>query len=85
MPDIESDLREDFRDALRDVDPPVNNEIELLAALPNGVRTRFQAGDFSMSVAQLATTLTAHQDFPYESIDELVDDVIEGLKEEDLI
>lgn len=82
---VESELRAEFREALADVEPPINDRIELLAALPDGVTTRFEAEGFSMSVAELATTLNKYQDFPYKSVQELVDDVIEALEQEDLI
>ncbi len=82
---VESELRAEFREALTDVEPPITDRIELLASLPNGVTTRFEVEGFSMSVAELATTLNKYQDFPYESVEELVDDVMEALEKEDLI
>jgi hypothetical protein len=33
----------------------------------------------------LATKLSGHQDFPYEDVDTLVDDVIQGLKNEGML
>lgn len=82
---VESELRAEFQDALTDVEPPINDRIQLLSSLPEGVTTRFEAEGFSMSVAELATTLNKYQDFPYESVEELIDDVIKGLKMENLI
>jgi hypothetical protein len=34
---------------------------------------------------ELATKLSGHQEFPYESVDELVDDVMAAIKSEGLI
>jgi hypothetical protein len=34
---------------------------------------------------ELAANLSGHQEFPYESLDELVDDVMAGLKAEGML
>lgn len=85
MSETEDELREQFRDALENADFPVNSQFELLPTLPDGVHTRFEAGDVSMTVADLATVLSPYQDFPYATVDELVADVMEGLRKEDII
>ncbi|GAB6863111.1 MTH865 family protein [Haloplanus litoreus] len=83
--ELEAELREQFRSAFEDADFPVTDQMDLVPALPNGPGTRFEAGDFSVSAMELAANLDGHQEFPYESVDELVDDVIAALKAEGLL
>lgn len=85
--DLEADLREELRSALADADYPVENRMDLLPALPDGPTTRFEAGDGELrfTAMELASTLAGHQQFPYESVEALVDDIIAGLKAEDML
>lgn len=85
MADVESELRSQFTDAFEGADYPVNNPMELVPALPNGPGTRFEAGDVNITAMELATKLSDTQEFPYESVDALVDDLMDGLKQKDLI
>ncbi len=82
MADETEELREQFTEAFEGADYPVNNQMELVPALPNGPSTRFEAGDVQLTAMELATKLSSHQEFPYEDVESLVDDVIEGLKAE---
>jgi hypothetical protein len=59
--------------------------MDLVPALPNGPGTKFEAGDVSFTAMEMAAKLGGHQEFPYESAQDLVDDVIEGLKAEGMI
>jgi len=83
--DVAADLREQFRAAFENADFPVTDQMDLVPALPNGPGTRFEAGDVSFSAMELAANLDGHQEFPYESVDELVDDVMAALEAEGLI
>ena len=85
MSDVESELREQFTRAFEGADYPVSNQMDLVPALPDGIGTRFEAGDFSMTAMELGTKLSDVQDFPYDSVDEMVDDLIEGLKQKEFI
>ncbi|ELZ74120.1 MULTISPECIES: MTH865 family protein [Haloferax] len=85
MSDVESQLREQFMDAFENASFPVNNQMSLVPALPNGPGTKFEAGDTTITAMELAAKLGKHQDFPYEDAESLVDDVIAGLKEEGMI
>ena len=82
MADVEAELREQFREAFGGADFPVQNQMDLVPALPGGPSTTFEAGDVSFTAMELASKLSGHQEFPYETVDALVDDVIEGLKAE---
>jgi len=85
MTDVEAELRRQFTDAFEDAEFPVTSQMDLVPTLPDGPRTTFTAGDRTLSAMELAGTLGGHQDFPYESVESLVDDVIQGLKAEGVI
>ncbi|MFA9517695.1 MTH865 family protein [Halopenitus sp. H-Gu1] len=85
MTDVESELRAQFTEAFEDAEFPVETQMDLLPALPNGPSTTFEADDVRFSAMELATKLGGNQDFPYESLEELVDDVIEALEENGMI
>jgi hypothetical protein len=85
MASVEEDLREQFVEAFSGADYPVDSQMDLVPALPDGPGTTFEAGDFSVSAMELAAKLGGHQEFPYNDVESLVDDVIDGLKEEGLI
>jgi len=85
MTDIEAELREQFTDAFVDAEFPVTSQMDLVPALPDGPGTTFSAGDRTLSAMELASELDGHQNFPYEDIESLVDDVMAGLKAEDVI
>ncbi|ESP88972.1 MTH865 family protein [Candidatus Halobonum tyrrellensis] len=83
--DVEADLRAQFTEAFSAADYPVTSQMDLVPALPNGPGTRFEAGDTSFTAMEMAAKLGSHQEFPYEDVESLVDDVIAGLKAEDMI
>ncbi|PSP99686.1 hypothetical protein BRC89_03485 [Halobacteriales archaeon QS_4_70_19] len=76
------DLRQQFRDAFEGADYPVNSPMDLVPALPNGPGTTFESGDFSMTAMELNTKGGGNQEFPYENVDDLVDDIMEGLEDQ---
>jgi hypothetical protein len=80
-----AELREQFLDAFGGADFPVSNQMDLVPALPQGPGTRFEAGDVSVTAMELAGKLGGHQDFPYEDAESLVDDIMVGLEEEEVI
>lgn len=85
MTDVEEDLREQFLEAFSGADYPVKNQMDLVPALPGGPGTKFSAGDVSFTAMELAAKLGGHQEFPYESAEDLVEDVMAGLKAEGMI
>ncbi|WP_101296322.1 MTH865 family protein [Halegenticoccus soli] len=84
---VEAELREQLLAAFEGADYPVQNQMDLVPALPNGPGTRFKAGDgeVSFTAMEMAAKLGSHQEFPYDSAEELVDDVMDGLREEGMI
>ena len=78
------DVREQFVEAFEGADYPVNSPMDLVPALPDGPGTRFESGEFEMTAMELNTKLSGGE-FPYESVEEFVDDVMARLDEQDLI
>jgi len=78
------DLRQQMIDAFEGADYPINSPMDLVPALPDGPSTRFESGDFSMTAMELNTKLDG-SDFPYDSPEDFVDDVMAELEEKDLI
>lgn len=82
MSDIdEADLRDQLTTAFEGAEYPVSNAIDLVPALPNGPGTRFESGEFSMTAMELNMKLPSG-DFPYDSVEDLVDDIMENLRDE---
>ncbi|MFC6719286.1 MTH865 family protein [Natrialbaceae archaeon GCM10025810] len=81
-PDVD-EVRRQLIDAFEGADYPVSNPMELLPALPNGPATTFESGDFEMSVMELQSASGGgmQERFPYDSPEEIADDVIEGLQD----
>ena len=77
------DLRQQLIDAFEGADYPINSPMDLLPALPDGPGTKFESGEFSMTAMELNTKLGG--DFPYESAEAFVDDVMAQLEEQDLL
>ena len=76
-------LREQFTEAFEDADYPISSPMDLVPALPSGPSTTFESGEFSMTAMELNTKLDG--EFPYESVDAFVDDVMTSLEDRDLI
>ena len=85
MSSVESELREQFTEAFAGANYPITGQMDLVPALPDGPGTTFTAGDRTLSAMELAANLSGHQDFPYENVESLVDDAIDGLKTEGVI
>ena len=83
--DVEADLREQFTDAFSGADFPVSSQMDLVPALPQGPGTKFEADDVRFTAMELASKISTHQDFPYEDVETLVDDVIAGLRAEGML
>ena len=75
------ELREQMMDAFEGADYPINSPMDLVPALPQGPGTTFESGDFSMTAMELNTKLGGG-DFPYESAEAFVDDVMGQLEDQ---
>jgi len=85
MSDVRAELRAQFLDAFGGADFPVDNQMDLVPALPNGPGTKFEAGDVSFTAMELAAKLGSEQEFPYDDVESLADDILDGLEAKGLI
>lgn len=82
--DTEADLREQMIAAFEGADYPISSPMDLVPALPDGPGTRFESGEFSMTAMELNMKLGSG-DFPYDSVEGFVDDLLAQLNEQDLM
>lgn len=78
----EAEIRAQMVEAFEDAEYPISSPMDLVPALPNGPGTTFESGEFSMTAMELNTKLSGGE-FPYESVDAFVDDIIDELKAND--
>lgn len=82
MADVDKDdLHEQFIEAFEGADYPISSPMDLVPALPQGPSTSFESGDFSMTAMEMNTKLPS-ADFPYDTVDAFVDDIMEALEDE---
>jgi len=78
----EAEIRAQMTEAFEGAEYPISSPMDLVPALPNGPGTKFESGDFSMTAMELNTKLSGGE-FPYDSVDAFVDDIIKQLKAKD--
>lgn len=76
------ELRKVFEDKLSEVDFPVSSKMTLAMQLSSGPSTTFEIDNLSISAMELATIASSELEFPYNDVDELVDDSIGALENE---
>jgi len=84
MTDPAEQLREELERVFTRADYPVEDPMELVPALPDGPSTTFEAGDVSVGVMEFGTEYADYQTYPYETADALVDDLMNGFRQEGL-
>ena len=78
-------LRAELERVFSRADYPVEEPMDLVPALPDGPGTTFEAGDVSVGVMELGGTYAEYQTYPYETVDDLVADLMEGFRAEGLL
>lgn len=81
----EEKLREQFTEVFGEANYPLESPFKLIPLLPDGIRTTFESEDVVIPAIDLGMVYGDYQDYPYESVESLVDDLIHGLKSEDVI
>lgn len=81
----EEKIRDQMLKVFSQADYPISSPMDLLGVLPDGPSTMFEADDFSITAMELNTKGASQTNFPYDSADDFVEDVIAGLKEEGLL
>ena len=76
------EVREQFVEAFEGADYPVNSPMDLVPALPNSPGTTFDIGDETITAMELNQEASSQGEYPYDSVDELVDDLMDGLEDE---
>ncbi|MBB6646279.1 MTH865 family protein [Halobellus ruber] len=84
MPDTAEQLRAELVEVFSRADFPVEEPMELVPALPDGPGTTFEAGEVSVGVMELGSEYAEYQNYPYETVEDLVDDLMAGFREEGL-
>ncbi len=77
------DLRQQFVNAFEGADYPVNSPMDLVPAMPEGPETEFTYRDESFTAMEMQQEAGGQGDFPYDSVESLVDDLMEGIEESD--
>lgn len=83
--DLEDEFRKQFEEVFGRASFPVESPFELIPHLPDGPLTSFEAGEVVIPAIDLGMVYGDYQDYPYKELEELVDDLIHGLKQEDTI
>ncbi|WP_336003133.1 MTH865 family protein [Halorientalis halophila] len=78
------ELRQQMIDAFGGAEYPISSPMDLVPALPDGPSTTFESGNFSMTAMELNTKLSGG-DFPYDSAEGFVDDIVDELEAQDLV
>ncbi|NHN42316.1 hypothetical protein G9C85_11860 [Halorubellus sp. JP-L1] len=78
-------MRERLQDVLADVAFPVADPLEVAAGVDAPHAERVVVDDRRFTAMELAVRLEPHHEFPYETASALVDDVLAGLREEELL
>lgn len=81
----EENFREQFTEVFGKADYPLESPFKLIPLLPDGIRTTFESGDIVIPAIDLGMVYGEYQEYPYEDVEGLVDDLIEGLKTEEVI
>jgi len=82
--DTAEQLRRELEAVFNSADYPVEDPMELVPVLPDGPGTTFEAGDVSVGVMDFGAEYAEYQDYPYETAEALIDDLMTGFREEGL-
>lgn len=76
------EMRQQLRDVFGQAEYPLTDPFELIPVLPNGAATTFEAGDVTIGAMDLGMGYAEYQEYPYEDVDSLVDDLLRGMKDD---
>ncbi len=77
---VSTELRRQLTTVFGRASYPVEDPFELIPVLPDGAATTFEAGDVTLGAMELGMEYAEYQDYPYENVDSLVDDLMCGLR-----
>ncbi len=61
---------------------PVTDPLELIPIMPDGPATTFDAGEVSIGAMDLGMGYAEYQEYPYDSAETLVADLMRGLRDD---
>ena len=84
MTPTEAEIRRQLTEVFGAASYPVTDPFELIPVLPDGAATTFEAGDVTLGAMEIGMEYADYQEYPYESVEALVDDLMAGLHAEDV-
>jgi hypothetical protein len=81
MSDARSELRSQLLSAVSEAEYPVGGKLDLLPVLPDGPTTTFDVDGEQYTAMQLATAIGGQANFPYDTPEALVDDILDALED----
>lgn len=86
MPDSDPEamMRQQLINVFGDAEYPVVEPFELIPVLPDGAETTFEAGDVTLGAMDIGMGYAEYQDYPYETVESLVDDLMTGLRDDNI-
>jgi len=84
MPEFtpERKTRQQLIDVFANAEYPVTEPFELIPVLPDGAATTFEAGDVTLGAMDIGMGYAEYQDYPYQTVEALVDDLMVGLRDD---
>ncbi|MFC7134379.1 MULTISPECIES: MTH865 family protein [Salinibaculum] len=80
--EAERELRTQFEAVFGEAAFPLTDPFDLIPLLPDGPETTFEADGVTIEAIELGLTYGKYQRYPYDSVERLVDDIIDGLRAE---
>jgi len=80
----EAEIRRQLTEIFGAAEYPVTDPFELIPVLPDGAATTFEAGDVTIGAMELGMEYADYQEYPYDSVEPLVEDLMTGLRANDV-
>jgi len=80
----EAEIRRQLTEVFDAAEYPVTDPFELIPVLPDGAATTFEAGDVTIGAMELGMEYADYQEYPYDSVEPLVEDLMTGLRANDV-
>lgn len=80
--DSRTQIRQQIVEVFGRAEYPVTDPFELIPVLPDGPATTFEAGDVCIGAMELGMGYAEYQEYPYATVEELVDDLMTGLDDD---
>ena len=81
---VEAEFREQLLDVFGAAEYPIIEPFELIPVLPDGAETTFEVGEVSLTAIDIGMGYKEYQEYPYDTVDELVTDLMTGLRDDNV-